>query len=93
MKRFDQKGSHVIGLLLFAVFVAVAGFTGYKVWQMHSNAPVVASNPASTAAMVPTTIQNTAQLTQAASALDAASSQLNSGMNSSVLNTDMQSML
>ena len=92
MKRFDQSGSHVIGLALFVAFVAVVGFTGYKVWQLHSS--VATSNSLPTiASKVPATIRTSSDLTQAANALDAASAQLNANLNDATLNTDMQSML
>lgn len=93
MKRFDQKGSHVIGLLLFVAFIAVVGFTGYKVWQMHNSASNTPSSSTTASVTPPAKIQNTSDLKQAASALDAAATQLNSGLNDSSLNTDMQSML
>lgn len=89
--RSNQSGSHIIALSLFILVVGVIGFTGYRLWQLQQ--PSTASTTHTATASVPQSIKTTADLTQAASALDDASSQLNSGLDDSALNADLNSML
>lgn len=92
MKSSKQSGSHIIALAFGVLVVAVIAFAGYKVWRMQQTTSP--SAPATTAsASVPATIKSSADLKQAANALDAASSQLNTNLNDSALNADISSML
>lgn len=92
MKRLNQSGSHVIALALLVLVLGLVGFAGYKVEQAHSKSDV-ATQAATTAVSVPKTIANTADLQQASSALDSSTSQLNSALNDSSLDADLNSML
>ena len=91
MNRSSQSGSHVIALALVVLFVAVAGFAGYKVYTMQQAA--TSGAPTSTSATVPAKITNTATLNQASSALDAVSTQVNSNLDDSALNSDLNDLL
>lgn len=93
MKRYDQTGSHLMVVLLLVVVVGVIALAGYKVWQMQSGNTTPASNPMASSATVPSAIQSKADLTQASHVLDQASAQLNSSLDDSALNTDINSML
>lgn len=79
--------------MAFAVLVVgVIGFAGYKVMQMQQAATT--NQPSTTASTtVPAKITDTASLKQASSALDASSAQLNTSLDDSALNTDLNSML
>lgn len=90
MKRSLESGSHLVALALVVVFVAVAGFAGYKVWQMQQAS---LNNSATTAATVPAKITNTADLTQASKVLDQASTQVNTNLDDSSLNADLNALL
>ena len=92
MKRLNQSGSHVLGFALLVLVLGVVGFAGYKVQQAHNNSDT-AVQTATTTAKVPATIANTAELQQASRALDDSSAQLNSSLDDSSLNTDLNSML
>lgn len=91
MKTSNESGSHLIVVALGILFVGVLAFAGYRVYQMQ-----MASNGASdtTASVtVPAKITNTASLTQTANALDASSSQLNSNLDDTSLDSDLNAML
>ena len=90
MKRSSQSGSHVVALVLVVLFVAVAGFAGYKVWQMQQSA---ASSDTAAAVQVPAKITNTADLTQASKALDQASAQVSTSLDDGGLNSDLNDLL
>lgn len=91
MKRSNESGSHLIGLALGLVAVGVMAFAGYRVWQMQQ--PGTSTAPAATMAVAPKTITNTASLNQSISALDQAATQVNSNLDDSGLNTDLNDML
>lgn len=92
MKRLNQSGSHILGFALLVLALGVVGFAGYKVEQAHNKADV--TTQASTAPVAaPKAIANTADLQQASSALDSSSPQLNSNLDDSSLDTDLNSML
>ena len=93
MKRLNQSGSHIIGLALLVLALGVVGFAGYKVEQAHNKSDTTAQTAANKPVAAPTTIANTADLQQASSALDSSSSQLNSNLDDSSLNADLDSML
>ena len=92
MKRSNQSGSHMIGIALAIFAVGVMAFAGYRVWQMQQPS-TTADNLTSSTGTVPATIKTTADLSAAAKALDDSSAQLDSGLNSSLLDADINSML
>jgi ABC-type uncharacterized transport system permease subunit len=94
MKRLNQSGSHIIGIALFVLALGVVGFAGYKVTQAHHQSADSSSTTTSkTTPSVPASIKTSADLNQAGTVLDGSSAQLNSGLDDSSLNTDLDSML
>jgi hypothetical protein len=91
MKRLDQTGSHVVGIMLLVLVLGFIGFAGYKV--MNTNKTATNKLSATAPATTPAAIQNTADLTQAASALDSSSAQVNSGLDASQLDSSLNDML
>ncbi len=95
MIRLNQSGSHVIGVALLVLALGVVGFAGYKVIQAHNNTTTTSQPSTTTTATVtvPKTITNAADLQKVDQFLTQASAQLNTNLNSSSLNTDLNSML
>lgn len=91
MKRLNQSGSHVLGIALLVLVLGVIVFAGYKVQQAHDKTN--ASQTTASTASVPATISNTAGLQQAGQVLDNSSAQLNSSLDDSSMNADLNSML
>lgn len=91
MKRSSQSGSHVVMLAVAVAVIGVLAFAGYRVWTMQQANTQTADT--ATTVTVPKKITNTAQLNQAASALDTASTQVNGSLDDSALNADLSSML
>lgn len=90
--HLNQSGvGHVVAVGV-VLFLLVAGFAGYKIITMNrsTNAPVGA---AATTAKVPAKISSKADLVQASKALDNSSSDVNSGLNDSSLDADLNDML
>lgn len=92
MKRLNQTGSHIIGFALLVVALGLVAFAGYTVSHRTKSVATTAST-VSTKSVVPATIKNAGDLQQTAQALDSASSQLNSGLDDSSMNADLNSML
>ncbi len=90
MKRLNQTGSHILGIALLVLALGIVAFAGYTV--SHRNKEVATATLTSTAS-VPKTISNKADLNQAGTALDKSSSQLDSSLNDSSLNADMNDLL
>lgn len=91
MKRLNQTGSHIVGVAVLLLVLGVVGFAGYKV--MNANKKDDVTTTTKTANSVPSSIKNTADLTQAANALDSSSAQVNSGLDDSQLNGSLNDML
>lgn len=91
MRRLNQSGSHILGFALLVLALGVVGFAGYKVQQAHNTATT--TQAATTTATVPATINTTADLQQAGQALDSSSADVNSSLDDSSLNADLDSML
>jgi uncharacterized protein HemX len=89
MKRLNQTGSHILGIALLIVALGVVGFAGYTV--MNKNKDKTAT--ATTATTQSDTIQNTADLTAASDQLDSSSTQVNSNLDDSSLNNDLNDLL
>jgi len=88
MKRLNQTGSHVVALVLFALVIGVVAFAGYKVSQSGKPAQTVSNKTA-----VPETITTTKDLDDTSAALDNESSQVDTNLDSSSLDADLNSML
>ena len=94
MKRLNQTGSHVLGIALLVLALGVVGFAGYKVMNANKTTDTTTSTTTTTTSdTAPSSIKNTADLTQAAKALDSSSSQINSGLDDSSLDSSMNDML
>lgn len=91
MQKTRQSGSHIIAVALFLLVVGVVAYTGYKVYQMQRPAQGPSTQAANVA--VPQKITSSADLSQAATSLDSATASLNTSLDSSVLNADINNML
>lgn len=91
MKRLNQTGSHIVALAVGVLVLGVIGFCGYTV--MQHNKSTDSGVTASKATTAPDTIKNTADLSATSKALDNASSQVNSNLNDSSLDADLNDML
>lgn len=90
MKALNQKGSLHLGLILAVVVVAGVVFAGYRVW---TNQHPASSDTVAQTTTVPAAIHTKADLVATGKALDAGSSQLNSSLDDSSLDSDINSML
>jgi len=88
MKRLNQSGSHVVGLVLLILVLGVVGFAGYKVQQAHTK-----TKTADSTQTVPATITTTSDLQKASQAMDDSSSQLSANLDDSSMDADLNSML
>lgn len=94
MKRLNQSGSHVVALFVSVLVIGIIGLAGFRVWQRSQPVvPVTTATTTATTAAAPATIQNDAELTQAAKALDSSSAQVDSTLNDSNLNGDLNDLL
>lgn len=87
----NQKGFGHVVIIFVVLFVAVAGLAGYKVMTMHNSDS--SNGSAAAVPKVPATITSKADLTAAAKALDSAGVQLNSSLDDSALNSDLNDLL
>jgi predicted negative regulator of RcsB-dependent stress response len=92
MKRLNQSGSHLLAALVFVLVVGVIGLAGYKVWQNNQTTDT-GNTPTKTAATVPTTIKNSADLTSVSKVLDSSATQIDGSLNDTTLNTDLNDLL
>lgn len=90
MKRLNQSGSHVLAIALIVLALGVVGFTGYTVMSKNKTVTSTATT-ASTASS--DAIKNTADLTAAGNQLDSSSTQVNSTLDDSSLNSDLNDLL
>jgi hypothetical protein len=89
MKANNQFGFAHLGLLLVVLVVAAVSFAGYRVWQSRDAAePIAASNLS-----LPATIKTKADLTQTGKFLDQTNVQLDSNLNTSSLDKDIDNLL
>lgn len=93
LMQLNQRGVGHIAALLVVVFVAVAGFAGYKVVTMNKTSQPVAATTVAASPKVPAKITNKTDLTDASMALDSQSAQVNGSLNDNALNTDLNDML
>jgi hypothetical protein len=92
MKKFSQAGfSHhlIIGLI---VFLAIVGFAGYKVVTMNRTATPTSSTAADSK-VASDTLKTQADLTATGKELDADSDDINSSLNDTQLDADLNAML
>ena len=90
MKRLNQSGIAHLGILLGLVVVAAIAFAGYRVMSQQSD-NLTAETSAS--ATVPAAIKTKSDLSQTGKALDQTSADLNNNLDSSSLDSDINSML
>jgi uncharacterized protein (UPF0333 family) len=91
MKNGKQAGSHVVALSLLVLVLGVVVFAGYTV--MHHAKKTDNQTTASTQTTAPKTIQTKADLQTTAKSLDSSSSDLNTGLNDSSLDSSMNDLL
>ena len=89
-QRLNQSGSHLLAVALFVLALGVVGAAGYKVQQAHKTTDAVSQTAVKTA---PATINTTADLDQTSQALDSSSAQLDSALDDTALDADLNSML
>lgn len=91
--RMNQTGFGHVAAVGIVLFLAVAGFAGYKVVTMNRNAAVTPSTQTAASSSTPTSIHSKADLSQAGKALDSSSAQVNSSLNDGALDSDLNDML
>jgi len=91
----SQAGFGHIAVVFLVLFVAVAGFAGYKVVTMNSAQKDDATVATQTQqnAVVPDQIKSKADLVQTAKVLDNSSSSVDGSLNDNSLNQDLNDML
>jgi hypothetical protein len=90
MKRLNSAGSHVVALAVGVLVLGVAVFGAYTVQHQDKTAD---TTPSSSAIKSSDAINNTADLTKASNDLDSASSQVNSNLDDSSLDGDLNDLL
>jgi hypothetical protein len=90
--HINQNGIGHIVAVGVVLFLLVVGFAGYKVITMNKVTNTAASTAAATG-KVPNTISSKADLVQASKALDNSSTQVDSSLNDSSLDADLNDML
>lgn len=90
MKKSHQSGFEAVGVLVVIVVLAVIGFAGYAVWKRSHH---TTDSTASSSSGVPATIKSKADLDKATSALNASAADVNSSLDDSSLNSDINSLL
>lgn len=93
MKRLNQTGSHILAFALVALVVGVTVFAGYKVYQNQKTTTDTGDTGQTQTATVPKTIKNTADLNSVGKVLDDSSAQLDSNLNDSALNNNLNDLL
>lgn len=92
----DQKGFGHIVLPLLVLAVLVVGFSAFEVFHANRAAKsntTVSGTTTQKPATVPTTIKSKSDLQQAADALNSASSQMQSQLNSAALDSSINQLL
>lgn len=89
--HFNQQGIAHLAVVFVLVFLAVAGFAGYKVLQNGKTAGDSVQN--SSQAVVPDKIESRADLVTTSKALDGSGSDVDNGLNDEQLNADLNDML
>jgi hypothetical protein len=91
MKKHLQTGSHVVALSLVVLVLGVVAFAGYTVMNRTKKTPTETAT--GTNITTPKTIETKADLQATAKSLDTASSDLNSGLDDSSLDSSMSDLL
>lgn len=86
--RNSQTGIGHVLVVLVILFVAVAGFAGYTVWQAGQKA-----DTASQSDVPSTAIKTKADLQNASKLLDTTATQLDKDLDASVLDSDIDQLL
>lgn len=95
-RKLNQAGFGHVAIVFVLLFVAVAGFAGYKVVSMNqgqkSGVSTVAPQ-ATPAVSAPESINSNADLQQTAKALESSSASVNDNLNDASLNADVNALL
>lgn len=92
-RRINHAGFGHLAAVGIVLFLLVAGFTGYKVVMMNHAVSVAPAAKTTAASSAPASINSKADLTQASKALDNSNTQVNSSLNDSALDSDLNDML
>jgi len=87
MRKLNQSGSHIVAVALLILVVGVVGLVGYR--MMHHNSSTATLTPASSSS----NINNKGDLQNTAKSLSNSSADVNSSLDSSSLNGDLNDLL
>lgn len=90
MKRLDQFGSHIVAVAVAIGVIGVISFAGYTVIQRQGTTTASTASPTLKSSQ---SINDTADLTEAAASLDASSTQVDSSLDDSSLDADLNDLL
>lgn len=90
MRRLNQSGSHAVLVLALVVVLAVVGLAGYRVMQ---GSKTTDSTENTSKTVVPETISTGADLDQTSKALDQTANDLDSALDDTAFDADLESML
>ncbi len=91
-RAIDQKGFEAVAIGVALLLASVVGFAGYKVMNMNKVADT-AQTASTVQSVAPTTIKTKADLAKTTKALDTSSTQLNSKLDDTSLDSDLNATL
>jgi hypothetical protein len=89
MKRLNSAGSHIVAIAVGILVIGVAAFGAYAVQHQNSSTDTTTASTSSSSG----DINNTADLTKAATELDSSSTQVDSSLNDASLDSDLNDLL
>lgn len=89
-RSLNQSGFEIVGVMVALLFVGVVAFAGYKVVNLNKSASTVSDSSSSSA---PDSIKTKGDLETTNKALTESGTQLDSNLNDSALDADIDSML
>ena len=90
MKRLNESGSHLIAIAVGVLVLGVIAFAGYTVTQRQDSASDTTAQTSTTAS---DEINDTEDLSEAAASLDSSSSQVDSNLDDTALDSDLNDLL